>query len=103
MSKQEPKSLGCLLELSWNGQKSLSLKGATRKFLEDGDKVIITGFCKWHLNLGRIIENNLNWRRLVNLGLHQQRLMKMAKRLTFIFLYMSFLRTGNQILVSCRL
>ncbi|XP_062098380.1 fumarylacetoacetase-like [Humulus lupulus] len=46
ISGLEPESLGCLLELSWNEQKSLSLKGATRKFLEDGDEVIITGFCK---------------------------------------------------------
>ncbi|XP_062094094.1 protein DJ-1 homolog D-like [Humulus lupulus] len=44
--EQEPESLGCLLELSWNEQKSLSLKGATRKFLEYGDEVIITSFCK---------------------------------------------------------
>lgn len=46
VSKQEPDSYGCLLELTWNGQKSLSLGGVTRKFLEDGDEVVFTGLCK---------------------------------------------------------
>ncbi|KAI3920502.1 hypothetical protein MKX01_000841 [Papaver californicum] len=46
ISGPEPESYGCLLELSWNGQKPLSLSGTTRKFLEDGDEVTITGFCK---------------------------------------------------------
>lgn len=46
ISQQEPESYGCLLELTWNGQKQLSLNGVTRKFLEDGDEVIITGFSK---------------------------------------------------------
>ncbi|KAL6207203.1 hypothetical protein ACLB2K_024448 [Fragaria x ananassa] len=46
ISGPEPESYGCLLELTWNGQKQLSLNGVTRKFLEDGDEVIITGFSK---------------------------------------------------------
>lgn len=46
ISGPEPDSLGCLLELTWNGQKPLSLKGTARKFLEDGDEVIISGCCK---------------------------------------------------------
>ncbi|XP_022723377.1 fumarylacetoacetase [Durio zibethinus] len=46
ISGPEPDSLGCLLELTWNGQKPLSLNGTTRKFLEDGDEVIFTGCCK---------------------------------------------------------
>ncbi|XAR65724.1 Fumarylacetoacetase [Bertholletia excelsa] len=46
ISGPEPESYGCLLELTWNGQKSLSLGGATRKFLEDGDEVTFTGFSK---------------------------------------------------------
>ncbi|KAF9679363.1 hypothetical protein SADUNF_Sadunf06G0007200 [Salix dunnii] len=46
IAKQEPESYGCLLELTWNGQKSLSLNGATRKFLEDGDEVIFSGCSK---------------------------------------------------------
>ncbi|MFQ6650573.1 hypothetical protein Gotur_022726, partial [Gossypium turneri] len=32
---QEFESFGCLLELTWNGQKPLPLNGTTRKFLED--------------------------------------------------------------------
>ncbi|XP_075488478.1 fumarylacetoacetase-like [Primulina tabacum] len=46
ISGPEPESYGCLLELTWNGQKPLSLGGATRTFLEDGDEVIFTGCCK---------------------------------------------------------
>ncbi|XP_042481400.1 fumarylacetoacetase [Macadamia integrifolia] len=46
ISGPEPESLGCLLELTWNGQKSLSLNGLNRKFLEDGDEVIFAGCCK---------------------------------------------------------
>lgn len=39
-------SFGCMLELSWRGTRPLSLSdGSTRKFLHDGDEVIITGFC----------------------------------------------------------
>lgn len=44
--EQEPESFGCLLELTWNGQNPLSLNGTDRKFLEDGDEVIMTGYCK---------------------------------------------------------
>lgn len=43
---QEPESLGCLLELTWNAQKSLTLNGSDRKYLEDGDEVIFTACCK---------------------------------------------------------
>ncbi|GAB2301028.1 hypothetical protein Dimus_035064 [Dionaea muscipula] len=39
-------SLGCLMEITWNGQRPLSLNGATRTFLEDGDEVIFKGACK---------------------------------------------------------
>ncbi|KAG8385811.1 hypothetical protein BUALT_Bualt03G0084200 [Buddleja alternifolia] len=46
ISGPEPESYGCLLELTWNGQKALSLTGTTRTFLEDGDEVILTGCCK---------------------------------------------------------
>ncbi|KAL6520506.1 hypothetical protein OROHE_017094 [Orobanche hederae] len=46
ISGPEPESYGCLLELTWNGQKPLSLGGTTRAFLEDGDEVIFTGCCK---------------------------------------------------------
>lgn len=35
-----------MLELSWNGEKSIELEGGgSRKFIEDGDTVIIRGSC----------------------------------------------------------
>ncbi|WOL19218.1 fumarylacetoacetase [Canna indica] len=46
LSGPEPESFGCLLELTWNGQKSLSLNGSDHKFLEDGDEVIFRACCK---------------------------------------------------------
>ncbi|XP_057997681.1 fumarylacetoacetase-like isoform X4 [Hevea brasiliensis] len=46
ISGPEPESLGCLLELTWNGQKPLSLNEAARTFLEDGDEVIFSGYSK---------------------------------------------------------
>jgi fumarylacetoacetase len=40
-------SRGCLLELTWRGAEPLALpKGETRKFLEDGDEVILRAFCE---------------------------------------------------------
>ncbi len=40
-------SLGCLLELTWNGTRPLSLgDGTTRTFLEDGDTVTLRGHCE---------------------------------------------------------
>lgn len=46
ISGMEQSSYGSLLELTWNGTKPLHLlSGETRKFLEDGDRVIIKGFC----------------------------------------------------------
>lgn len=45
ISGPSPGSYGSLLELSWNGQRPLQLTdGSQRKFLEDGDTVIIRGF-----------------------------------------------------------
>jgi fumarylacetoacetase len=35
---------GCLLEQTRNGQEPISLDGTTRKFLQDGDTVIMKGF-----------------------------------------------------------
>ena len=47
ISGPTPDSRGSLLELAWNGQRPLALPGgATRSFLEDGDEVIITGWCQ---------------------------------------------------------
>jgi len=40
-------SRGCLLELTWRGTEPLELpSGETRKFLEDGDEVILRGYCE---------------------------------------------------------
>ncbi|HET9419069.1 MAG TPA: fumarylacetoacetase [Chthoniobacterales bacterium] len=39
-------SRGCMLELTWRGAKPLKLpNGETRKWLEDGDTLAITGWC----------------------------------------------------------
>jgi len=38
---------GCLLELTWRGTEPLTLpSGETRKFLENGDEVILRGSCE---------------------------------------------------------
>ena len=40
-------SRGCLLELTWRGTEAIELPtGETRKFLEDGDEVIMRGWCE---------------------------------------------------------
>lgn len=40
-------SRGCLLELTWRGTEPLALpNGETRRFLEDGDEVILRGYCE---------------------------------------------------------
>ncbi|XP_076061985.1 fumarylacetoacetate hydrolase [Oratosquilla oratoria] len=40
-------SFGSMLELSWRGSKTVDIgNGNTRKFLQDGDEVIITGYCQ---------------------------------------------------------
>lgn len=47
ISGPTPDSLGCLLELTWNGQRPLSLpSGEQRTYLQDGDTVIMTGWCQ---------------------------------------------------------
>lgn len=47
ISGPAPDSCGSLLELCWNGQKPLTLaNGIRRTFLEDGDEVIMTGWCQ---------------------------------------------------------
>lgn len=47
ISGPAPDSYGSLLELAWNGQKPLVLPtGGKRTFLEDGDEVIMTGWCE---------------------------------------------------------
>jgi fumarylacetoacetase len=40
-------SRGCLLELTWRGSEPIMLPtGETRRFLEDGDEVIMWGYCE---------------------------------------------------------
>jgi fumarylacetoacetase len=40
-------SRGCMLELTWRGSEPLVLPtGETRRFLEDGDEVILRGWCE---------------------------------------------------------
>uniref|UniRef100_A0A4W3H550 Fumarylacetoacetase n=1 Tax=Callorhinchus milii TaxID=7868 RepID=A0A4W3H550_CALMI len=47
ISGPTPDSFGSMLELSWKGTKSVDLgNGQKRKFLQDGDEVIITGYCQ---------------------------------------------------------
>ena len=44
MSWQTEDSYGSMLELSWRGSKPLDLgNGVARKFLQDGDEVVMTG------------------------------------------------------------
>jgi len=47
ISGPEHDAWGSLLELAWNGQKPIELTtGARRSFLEDGDEVVMTGWCQ---------------------------------------------------------
>jgi fumarylacetoacetase len=47
VSGPTPDSLGCLLELTWRGTRPLALADAeTRTFLQDGDRVTLTGWCQ---------------------------------------------------------
>ena len=44
---KDPTSFGSMLELSWRGSKTLDLgNGKTRKFLQDGDTVVMTGYAQ---------------------------------------------------------
>lgn len=47
ISGPNPGSYGSMMELSWKGTKPLTLSnGQKRTFLQDGDEVILTGYCK---------------------------------------------------------
>jgi fumarylacetoacetase len=47
VSGKEKGSRGCLLELTWKGTEPLRFaNGEERKFLEDGDEVVIRGYCE---------------------------------------------------------
>jgi len=51
-------SRGCMLELTWRGANPLKLpNGETRKWLEDGDRLTITGWCQgdgYRLGFGEV-------------------------------------------------
>jgi len=47
ISGPEPENFGSMLELCWKGTKPITLSsGEERKFLADGDKVTMTGWCQ---------------------------------------------------------
>jgi fumarylacetoacetase len=47
VSGPEKDARGCLLELTWRGSEPITLPGGEqRRFLEDGDEVILTGACE---------------------------------------------------------
>jgi fumarylacetoacetase len=47
VSGPEKINRGCLLELTWRGSEPIELPtGETRRFLEDGDEVILRGYCE---------------------------------------------------------
>ena len=55
VSGPTPESRGCLLERTWRGTEPLSLPdGSQRKFLEDGDEVILRGWFEARDGLARI-------------------------------------------------
>jgi len=47
ISGEEREAYGSMLELSWRGSMPVELgNGITRKFLQDGDEVTLTGYCE---------------------------------------------------------
>jgi fumarylacetoacetase len=47
VSGPEKENRGCLLELTWRGAEPITLPtGEVRRFLEDGDEVILRGYCE---------------------------------------------------------
>jgi len=47
VSGREKTERGCLLELTWRGKEPIELpNGEQRRFLEDGDEIIMKGFCE---------------------------------------------------------
>lgn len=46
-ASQTPDSRGCLLELTWKGEKPITLNsGESRIFLKDYDSIIMRGWCE---------------------------------------------------------
>lgn len=58
VSGPTPDSCGSMLELTWRGTRPLTLAdGTTRRFLEDGDRVTLTGWCQgdgYRVGLGEV-------------------------------------------------
>lgn len=58
-------SRGCMLELTWRGANPLSLpNGETRKWLEDGDTLTITGWCQgegYRIGFGEVSGKVVGW------------------------------------------
>lgn len=46
ISGTEEGTYGSLLELTWRGSKPIQVGGVSRTFLEDGDSLILTGYCQ---------------------------------------------------------
>jgi fumarylacetoacetase len=47
ISGPTPEAYGSLLELAWGGERPLSLPGGDRRiFIEDGDRIVMTGWCQ---------------------------------------------------------
>ena len=47
VSGKEKSERGCLLEMTWRGTEPIELpSGEQRRFLEDGDEIIMKGFCE---------------------------------------------------------
>ncbi|MEI7576554.1 MAG: fumarylacetoacetase [Armatimonadota bacterium] len=46
ISGTEEGTYGSLLELTWRGSKPIEVGGVSRKFLEDGDSLVLTGYCQ---------------------------------------------------------
>ena len=47
ISGPEKESRGCMLELSWRGSEPIELaSGATRTFMQDNDRITMTGWCQ---------------------------------------------------------
>ncbi len=59
ISGPSEESRGCMLELTWRGANALQLpNGETRKWLEDGDRLTITGWCEgddYRVGFGEVI------------------------------------------------
>ncbi|MBT8475794.1 MAG: fumarylacetoacetase [Alphaproteobacteria bacterium] len=52
ISGPDPESRGSLLELSWNGRDPVRVGDRTRTFLQDGDSVILRGWCEGEYRIG---------------------------------------------------